>query len=125
MTTLLSCIARFVLVGILLVAVQAGAAPASAPYARHGTIDLIDHNSRTVVINDAVYILPATVRVYLPESTAPLAPEPRKERVPGSALTLQKGMHIGFNVEDEGPGRKGRIIEAWVLPRGSKPQSRE
>jgi hypothetical protein len=107
------------------VAGHAGAAPAPAPFARRGTIDQIDHNSRTIVINDAVYILPAATRVYLPESTTPLTPDRRKERVPGTVLTLQKGMHIGFNVEDEGPGRKGRITEAWVLPRGRHNESQE
>jgi hypothetical protein len=34
-------------------------------------------------------------------------------------------MHIGYRVEGEGSGRRGRVVEAWILRLGSLPKSHE
>jgi hypothetical protein len=86
-----------------------------------------------IVINDVTYIVLNTTRVYVFEGKAKRTQEQTRvqskeaEQAPtyGNASLLREGMHIGYRVEDEGPGRKGRIVEAWILPSGAIPRSRE
>jgi hypothetical protein len=117
----LSCTA---LLGLLLASVG-NAAPA-LPFERHGVIERLSASEEFIIINDATYGLPSTARVHVWRTKAKGAKEKEQENepAPGSPFMLRPGMHIGFRVEGEGPGRHGRIVEAWILPPGSIPKSR-
>jgi hypothetical protein len=98
---------------------------AAVPFQRVGVIDRIDAQQQTIVVSDVTYILPASVRIYLFEAQADSRQEPRKERQPTTQIPLRHGMRIGFNVDGEGPGRRGSIVEVWILPRDSFKRSTE
>jgi hypothetical protein len=108
----------------LLMGLQALAAP-SLPFARRGVIDRIDLQNRIIVVNDAVYVVPASMQVHLfyGQARRPQDQQPQPQVL--TAVALRQGMHIGFNVEGEGAGQKGKMIEAWILMPGSLHQSRE
>lgn len=108
----------------LLMGTQALAA-SEYPFARHGTINQIDANERTMVVNDVTYRLAPSMRVQLFDRRTTPGAEQQDGQASGPNLTLRKGMLIGFNVKDEGPGKKGQIVEAWVLPQHSMKPSRE
>jgi hypothetical protein len=116
-----------------LLVLSGGVTSAALPFERHGTINHINAHQGVLVINDVTYIVLNTTRVYVFAGKAKQAQEQSKaqskeaEKAPayGNASLLREGMHIGYRVEDEGPGRKGRIVEAWILPPGTIPRSRE
>jgi hypothetical protein len=101
------------------------AALAAMPFQRLGVIDRVDAQHQTIVVGDVMYTLPTSLRIYLFDARADNTREPRKERQPTTQIPLRRGMRIGFNVDGEGPGRKGSIVEVWILPRDGFKQSTE
>jgi hypothetical protein len=112
-----------VLLGLLVGSV--GGAAAALPFERHGVIDWLSAHDGLIVINDATYGLSSTARVHASLGKAKGAKERQEEPEAGHISLLRPGMHIGFRVDGEGPGRRGRIVEAWILPPGSIPKSRD
>jgi hypothetical protein len=106
---------------------------AALPFERHGTINHINAHEGVIVINDVTFIVLNTTRVYVfkgkakstQEQTRAQSKDAEQEPAYGNASLLRTGMHIGYRVEGEGPGHKGRIVEAWILPPGTIPRSRE
>jgi hypothetical protein len=98
---------------------------AAVPFQRVGVIDRVDAQQQTIVISDVMYILPASVRIYLFEAQADNPKEPPKERQPTTQIPLRHGMRIGFKADGEGPGRRGSIVEVWILPRAGFKQVTE
>jgi hypothetical protein len=106
---------------------------AALPFERHGTINHINAHEGVIVINDVTYIVLNTTRVHVFAGKAKRTPEQTREQsketeqIPeyGNTSLLREGMHIGYRVEGEGPGHKGRIVEAWILQPGTIPRSRE
>jgi hypothetical protein len=102
-----------------------GGVSAALPFERHGTIERINAHQGFIVINDVTYLLPASARVHF---FAPKGQKP-KDQVPppdaGNAFVLREGMYIGYRIEGEGPGRQGRLVEAWILPPGTISKSRD
>ena len=116
-----------VFLGLLML--SGGVTSAALPFERHGTINHINAHEGVIVISDVTYIVLNTTRVYIFAGKAKRTQEPSKdaEQEPayGNASLLRQGMHIGYRVEGEGPGHKGRLVEAWILPPGTIPRSRE
>lgn len=110
---------------LILLTMQPLAALAATPFQRVGMIESVYASQQTIVVNDVMYILPTSVRVYLFDEQTHRADESRKERRPTAQIPLRQGMRIGFNVEGEGPGRRGSIVEVWILPPGSFSRSTE
>jgi hypothetical protein len=81
------------------------------PFGRTGMIDHLDAQKGIVVVDDISYVLSASVRVH--GLGAQQETDSQKDTVP----PLRQGMRIGFEVEGEGPGRLGRIVEVWILAR--------
>jgi len=104
---------------------QSITALAAVPFQRVGMIDRVDAQQQTIVVGDVMYILPTSLRIYLFDAQADNTREPRKERQPTTQIPLRQGMRIGFNVAGEGPGRRGSIVEVWILPREGFKQSTE
>jgi hypothetical protein len=115
----LSCTA---LLGLLLTSV--GAAAPALPFERHGVIERLSAHDGVIVINDATYGLLSTAKVHVSLGKAKRSKEQEKEPEAGTISLLRPGMHIGFRVEGEGPGRRGRLVEAWILPPGTITKSR-
>jgi hypothetical protein len=95
------------------------------PFARVGKIDRINAHRKIIVVNDVRYVLPTSARVYLYDRQAQSADGQYKGREFGNGAVLRTRMHIGFNVEGEGPRRTGRIVEVWILPPNSPKASTE
>jgi hypothetical protein len=116
-----------------LLVLSGGVTSAALPFERHGTINHINAHEGVIVVNDVTYIVLNTTRVYVfkgkakptPEQTKAQTKEAPPEPEYGNASLLRAGMHIGYRVEGEGPGRKGRLVEAWILSPGAIPRSRE
>jgi hypothetical protein len=102
-----------------------GEAAPSLPFERHGVIERLSAHDGLIVINDATYGLPGTAKVHVSLGKAKGVKERQEEPEVGHISLLRPGMHIGFRVEGEGPGQRGRIVEAWILPPGSIPKSRD
>ena len=100
-----------------------GEAAPSLPFERHGVIERLSAHDGLIVINDATYGLPSTAKVHVSLGKAKRSKEREEGPEVGHISLLRPGMHIGFRVEGEGPGRQGRIVEAWILPPGSIPKS--
>jgi hypothetical protein len=116
----LRCIALVLAVLLL----QSITALAAVPFQRVGVIDRVDAQHQTIVVGDVMYILPTSLRIYLFDAQADNTREPRKERQPTTQSPLRQGMRIGFNVDGAGPGRRGSIVEVWILPHdGFKPSA--
>jgi hypothetical protein len=105
------------LLGLLVMSVAAAAT--SLPFERHGVIERLSAQEAVIVINDATYHLPNTAKVHVSLGKGKRAKERAEEPEAGTISLLRPGMHIGFRVEGEGPGRHGRIVEAWILPPGT------
>ena len=111
------------LLGLLIMSV--GEAAPSLPFERHGVIERLSALDGVIVINDATYGLPSTAKVHVSLGKAKHSKEREEAPEAGSISLLRPGMHIGFRVEGEGPGRHGRIVEAWILPPGTITKSRD
>jgi hypothetical protein len=120
----------FISVAVFLgVLVLSGSATlASRPFKRHGVIERLEAHQGLIIIGDVTFSLSSAARVHIFEK-AQRAKEPGKdtETQPesGTIALLRAGMHIGYRVEGEGPGRQGRIVEAWILRPGSLPKAPE
>jgi hypothetical protein len=112
-----------------LLMLSGGVTSAALPFERYGTINHINAYEGVIVINDVTYIVLNTTRVYIfaakAKRTQESSQDAGKDAAYGNASMLRQGMHIGYRVEGEGPGHKGRIVEAWILPPGTIPRSRE
>jgi hypothetical protein len=105
---------------LLLLVSVAGAQPQQI-FKRTGMVNSIDFDADMIVINDSRYGLPAAVRVYTYDPTLKDMKELRDERRLRDRRVLREGMHIGYSVEGEGGGKRGRLVEVWILPLGSSP----
>ena len=104
-------IASFTLALGLLVLLQVGTSTEPA-FDRTGIIDHLDAPKRIVVVDDVSYVLPASVRIH-----GVGAQQQESDSQKNTELPLRQGMRIGFEVEGEGPGGLGRIVEVWILSR--------
>jgi hypothetical protein len=113
---------------LAMLALSGEGASAQIPFERHGVIHRLSAYQGFIVIDDVTYLLPPTARVYIFEGKTkrPTAPGKEAEKEPeyGTTALLREGMHIGYRVEGEGSGRRGRVVEAWILRPGSLPKSR-
>jgi hypothetical protein len=116
-------------VGLTMLALSGQAAMAQLPFERHGVIHRVNAHQGFIVIDDVSYLLLPMARVHIFEGKSKRPPAPGKEAEqepePGTAALLREGMHIGYRVEGEGSGRRGRVVEAWILRPGSLPKSHE
>ena len=119
MTQQLKSIRVSLICGVALFCLQAAHATQTTPFSRDGEIHELNAHLQNIVINDVRYILPHTVKVYLYDLEAQRSNGQYKGRDLGNGAVLRKGMHIGFNVIGEEGGKKGHIVEAWILPPGS------
>jgi hypothetical protein len=110
---------------LFLLAMQPRLALADQPFQRVGMIESVYASQQTIVINDVTYILPTSVRIYLFDEQTHKADGSRKEHRLTTQVPLRQGMRIGFNVEGAGPGKRGSIVEVWILPPGSASRSTE
>jgi hypothetical protein len=114
---------------LTMLALSGQAALAQLPFERHGVIHRVSAPQGFFVIDDVFYSLLSTARVHIfaGKTKRPRAPgkEAEQEPEPGTAALLREGMHIGYRLEGEGSGRRGRLVEAWILRPGSLPKSRE
>ena len=94
------------------------------PFQQRGVVDNIYPRQRRVIINDQAYRLAPRTPVYpLTRRNLELPPEKRKRFRVG---VLRRGMRIGFTTEQLGNSRRVRLVEIWILPRGtSHPEIRE
>lgn len=67
------------------------------PYTYFGTVDYIDNQQNTIVIDDREFGFPVNVPVHSGTTTL-------------SRNSLSKGMRVGFNLSDR------MVSEIWVLP---------
>jgi hypothetical protein len=110
---------------LAMLALTADGTSASLPFERHGIIEHISAHEEVIVINDAAYTLPTTARVHFFRPKAKQAKDQEPPPQHGNTFLLRPGMHIGYRVEGEGSGRRGRVVEAWILPPGAVTKSRE
>ncbi len=111
-------VAAVLTLGLLVALLLASGVEAESthPFQRVGKITRLNAHRHVIVVDDAPYRLPTSVRVYHYNRRAQRSDGEYKGRPLGNGKVLRRGMTIGFNVEGEGPGRPGRIVEAWILP---------
>ncbi|MBM3227140.1 MAG: hypothetical protein FJZ47_25515 [Candidatus Tectomicrobia bacterium] len=107
------------------VAQQGSGQEAGQPlFSRMGVINAIDTTEGLITVQDLSYHLAQSVRVYTYDRER-AAKGPQAMRAAArlqDARALRTGMRIGYTVQGEGGGKRGELIEAWILPPGNIPE---